>query len=52
MLSQRELEVRISHFWMAAVGAVIFLANATAIGARGSAPIALALLAAAVWTAL
>jgi hypothetical protein len=37
---------------MAAVGAVIFLEQATAIGARAWAPIALALLGAAVWTAL
>jgi predicted metal-binding membrane protein len=36
-------------FWMAAVAAVIFVEKATAVGARASAPAALALFAAALW---
>jgi predicted metal-binding membrane protein len=41
-----------SLLWMAAVGAVVFVEKVTAVGARASAPVALALLATAVWTVL
>ena len=41
-----------SMFWMAAVAAVIFVEKANRVGRRASAPVALALLAPAAWTAL
>ena len=41
-----------SLFWMAAVAAAIFVEKVTSIGARASAPVALALAGAAVWVAL
>jgi predicted metal-binding membrane protein len=41
-----------SMFWMAAVAAVIFVEKVTAFGARASAPVAFALLGAAVWIGL
>ena len=41
-----------SLFWMAAVAAAIFVEKVTSIGARASAPVALALGGAAVWVAL
>jgi predicted metal-binding membrane protein len=41
-----------SLFWMAAIAAVIFVEKATAIGARASAPVALALVGATVWSVL
>jgi predicted metal-binding membrane protein len=41
-----------SLLWMAAVAAAIFVEKVTSIGARASAPVALALLGAAVWIAL
>ena len=41
-----------SMFWMAAVAAAIFLEKATVLGTRASAPVALALIGAAVWIAL
>jgi predicted metal-binding membrane protein len=39
-----------SMLWMAVVSVVVFVEKVTAVGARASAPVALALLAAAVWT--
>ncbi len=41
-----------SMLWMGAVALAIFLEKATVLGARASAPVALALLSAAVWIAL
>ena len=41
-----------SLFWMAAVAAAIFVEKVTSIGARASAPVALALVGAAVWVVL
>ena len=41
-----------SLLWMAAVAAAIFVEKVTSIGARASAPVALALLGAAVWIVL
>lgn len=41
-----------SLLWMAAVAAAIFLEKVTSLGARASAPLAVALLGAAVWVAL
>jgi predicted metal-binding membrane protein len=41
-----------SMFWMGAVAAAIFVEKVTSVGARASAPLALALLGAAVWIGL
>jgi predicted metal-binding membrane protein len=41
-----------SLFWMAAVAAAIFVEKVTSVGARASAPVALALAGAALWVAL
>jgi predicted metal-binding membrane protein len=41
-----------SMFWMAVLGAAIFLEKVTSIGERASRPVALALLGAALWVAL
>jgi predicted metal-binding membrane protein len=41
-----------SLFWMGAVAAAIFVEKVTSVGARASAPVALALLGAAIWVAL
>lgn len=41
-----------SLFWMAAIAAVIFVEKATAIGARASSPVAVALFGVAVWVVL
>jgi predicted metal-binding membrane protein len=41
-----------SMFWMAAVAAAIFIEKVTSFGARASAPVAVALLGAAVWIAV
>jgi predicted metal-binding membrane protein len=41
-----------SVFWMGAVAAAIFVEKATSVGARASAPVALALVGAAVWVVL
>jgi predicted metal-binding membrane protein len=41
-----------SMFWMAALGAAIFVEKVTSLGARASAPVAVALLGAAVWIAI
>jgi predicted metal-binding membrane protein len=41
-----------SMFWMAAVAAAIFVERTTVVGARASAPVALALVGAAAWVAL
>jgi predicted metal-binding membrane protein len=40
-----------SMFWMAAVAAAIFIEKVTSFGARATAPVAVALLGAAVWIA-